>query len=111
MCNVRRRAAALAAGTLFLACSLVQIAADNGLPTAWRQGIATNYGGAQDGMVRCLAHSYSFFPFFHATGALLARILRLCKLCIKFFSCLMPCTDEKILLQKYLAETGCGQGS
>jgi len=27
-------------------------AADN-LPTAWRTGIATNYGGAQDGMVSC----------------------------------------------------------
>lgn len=52
MGDVNRRAAALAAGTLLLLCSLVQIAADHGLPTAWRQGIATNYGGAQDGMVR-----------------------------------------------------------
>lgn len=49
---VIRRASTLAAGTLLLACSLLQIAADDGLPGAWRQGIATNYGGAQDGMVR-----------------------------------------------------------
>lgn len=49
---VIRRASTLSAGTLLLACSLAQIAADDGLPGAWRQGIATNYGGAQDGMVR-----------------------------------------------------------
>ena len=47
-----RSAANLAAGILMVACSLVQVAADDSLPTAWRQGIATNYGGAQDGMVR-----------------------------------------------------------
>ena len=64
MADVSRRAAAMAAGTLFLACILVQIAADNNLPTAWRQGIATNYGGAQDGMVRFLARSYGIFSLF-----------------------------------------------
>ncbi|BDA46490.1 probable Expansin-A2 at N-terminal half [Coccomyxa sp. Obi] len=57
MGELSRRAAALAAGTLLLASSLVQVAADDGLPTAWRQGIATNYGGAQDGMD---PYQYSF---------------------------------------------------
>ena len=35
------------------ACALLSLAAaQDGLPSAWMTGIATNYGGAQDGMVR-----------------------------------------------------------
>ena len=38
--------------------SLLQPApAQDGLPSAWRTGIATNYGGAQDGMVRTPSRS------------------------------------------------------
>ena len=47
-----RWAAALAAGALLLASSLSQVLADTALPGDWNTGIATNYGGAQDGMVR-----------------------------------------------------------
>ncbi|KAK9906493.1 hypothetical protein WJX75_002830 [Coccomyxa subellipsoidea] len=50
MGEVHRRAAALAAGALLLACSLSQVLAEAGLPGDWHTGIATNYGGAQDGM-------------------------------------------------------------
>lgn len=56
MGEVHRRAAALAAGALLLACSLSQVLADAGLPGDWHTGIATNYGGAQDGMVCDRSH-------------------------------------------------------
>lgn len=47
----------LAAVTALCLMTPLAVADDSsGLPSAWRTGIATNYGGAQDGMV-CFLHS------------------------------------------------------
>ena len=49
----------LAAVTALCLMAPLALADDNsGLPSAWRTGIATNYGGAQDGMVCFLPFSY-----------------------------------------------------
>ena len=52
-------------GCLFTGCL-----ADS-LPTAWRTGIATNYGGAQDGMVSQSQKSLSLHASMLATKLLL----------------------------------------
>lgn len=64
MDGVNRSALALAAGILLLSCSMSHFAAAENLPGDWHTGIATNYGGAQDGMVSdrfgtplCFAHA------------------------------------------------------
>jgi outer membrane biogenesis lipoprotein LolB len=51
MTSIFRSLVPLAACVLLHGCCLSQVVADDGLPTAWRQGIATFYGGAPDGMV------------------------------------------------------------
>ena len=49
----------LAAVTAVCLMAPLAVADDNsGLPSAWRTGIATNYGGAQDGKVCFLHFSY-----------------------------------------------------
>lgn len=42
----------LLATVLLSASGIARVAAVDSLPTSWRKGIATNYGGAQDGKVR-----------------------------------------------------------
>lgn len=51
----------LAAVTALCLMAPLALADDNsGLPSAWRTGIATNYGGAQDGKVcSCILHTLS----------------------------------------------------
>ncbi|BDA46488.1 probable Expansin-A7 [Coccomyxa sp. Obi] len=44
-----RKGAGVLAAVLLIAFELRRAGAADSLPTAWRQGIATNYGGAQDG--------------------------------------------------------------
>lgn len=46
-----RKNAGLLAAVLLFALDLRRAGAVDSLPTVWRQGIATNYGGAQDGKV------------------------------------------------------------
>jgi hypothetical protein len=64
-----RRCTSLLAAVLLLASSLRRARAVDSLPSYWTQGIATNYGGQQDGMVSPCAR-----PFVRPSGTRLSAI-------------------------------------
>ncbi len=53
-----RKSAGLLAAVILFALDLRRAGAVDSLPTSWRQGIATNYGGAQDGKVSPLVVTF-----------------------------------------------------
>jgi len=51
------------AAVLLFACNVKRGRCVDSLPTAWRQGIATNYGGQQDGKVmRAASYADLYWP-------------------------------------------------